>query len=363
MLILKLAWRNLYRNSRRTAACLFTIAIGTAGLLIYQSFQNGMMNQYREGLIKVRYAHGHVFTKGYYNKVMEKPWTKWISNHETLEKKLIEIDGIVQTFPRIRFSSFLQKGGITLSGYGAGIVSKRENLFFTNKNFEHGNDIQNDNDIILGIGLAKGLNAKVGDTITILSKTVDDQFKKADVVISGIFHTGVKEFDDRAFRINLHVAKKLLNTDAIELIAIQTTGVEVWKDITLQITQTINDVEAIPFEELDSAYYKNAVNFLNSQFNFIRIIILLIVALGIFNIISSGLMERKGEIGSLRANGEFRKRLFIILVAENTLLGLIGGVIGCIVSVFLNSLFLKEGIPIPPAPGMTRSFDVLLKWK
>ena len=361
MLILKLAWRNLYRNGRRTAACLFTIAIGTAGLLIYQSFQNGMMNQYREGLIKVRYAHGYVFTKGYYNKVMEKPWTKWISHHETLEKKLIEIDGIVQTFPRIRFSSFLQKGGITLSGYGAGIVSKRENLFFINKNFEHGNDIQNDNDIILGIGLAKGLNAKVGDTIAILSKTVDDKFKKADVVISGIFHTGVKEFDDRAFRINLHVTKKLLNTDAVELIAIQTTGVEVWKDISLQISQTINDVEAIPFEELDSAYYKNAVDFLNSQFNFIRIIILLIVALGIFNIISSGLMERKGEIGSLRANGEFRRRLFIILVVENTLLGLIGGIIGCIVSVLLNSLFLKEGIPIPPAPGMTRSFDVLLE--
>ena len=360
-MILKLAWRNLYRNSRRTLASLVTIAIGTAGLLIYQSFQNGMMNQYREGLIRVRYAHGQVFAKGYYNNVMEKPWTKWISNHETLEKKLIRIDGIIQTFPRIRFSSFLQKGGITLSAYGAGVVSKKENLFFTNKNFEHGSDIKNDNDIILGIGLAKGLNAKVGDTITILSKTVDDQFKKTDVVVSGIFHTGVKEFDDRAFRVNLFIAKKLLNTDAVELIALQTTGVKAWQNIASQISQVIKNIEAIPFEELDSAYYKNAVDFLNSQFNFVRIIILLIVALGIFNIISSGLMERKGEVGSLRANGERRRRLFTILVAENTLLGLIGGIIGCIVSVLINALFLKEGIPIPPAPGMTRSFDVLLE--
>ena len=319
------------------------------------------MNQYRENLIRVRYAHGQIFSKGYYNKVMEKPWTKWISNHKTLEKNLLGIDGIIQTFPRIRFYSFLQKGGITLSGYGEGVVSQRENLFFTEMNFEHGNDIRNDNDIILGTGLARGLNAKVNETIAILTQTVDGQLNKINVVISGIFHTGVKEFDDRAFRIDLQLAKKLLNTDAVELISIQTTGVEAWKSISFKISQVINSVEAISFEELDSVYYKNAVNFLRSQFNFIRIIILLIVALGIFNIISNGLLERKGEVGSLRANGESRQRLFIILVMESILLGLIGGVIGCVFSVLIDSLFLQEGIPVPPAPGITRSFNVLLE--
>ena len=135
MLIIKLAWRNLYRNSRRTIASLFTIAVGAAGLLIYQGFQNGMMNQYRENLIRVRYAHGHIFTKGYYNKVMEKPWTKWISDHEILEKKLIEIDGIVQTFPRIRLYSFLQKKGLTLSGYGEGVIIKKRKPFFYENEF------------------------------------------------------------------------------------------------------------------------------------------------------------------------------------------------------------------------------------
>ena len=292
---------------------------------------------------------------------MEKPWTKWISDHERLEKRLIEIEGIVQTFPRIRLYSFLQKKGLTLSGYGEGVVSKRENLFFTKMNFEEGRDIKDDKDIILGAGLARGLNVKVGESITILAKTVDDRFNGTDVVVSGIFHTGVKEFDDRAFRINLPVAKKLLNTDAVELIALQTTGVEAWETISSKISQVINDVEAIPFEELDSTYYKNAVNFLDSQFNFIRIVIILIVALGIFNIISNGLLERKGEIGSLRANGELRQRLFVILIMENTFLGLIGGVVGCIFAILIDSLFLQNGIPVPPAPGITRSFDVLLE--
>ena len=360
-MIVKLAWRNLYRNKRRTIASLVTIAVGAGGLLTYQGFQNGMMNQYRENLIRVRYAHGQVFTRGYYNQVMEKPWEKWISDHKALEEKLMEIDGITQTFPRIGFSSFLQKGGVTLSGYGAGVISEREDLFFTHKNFEQGGDIKNDKDIILGTGLAKGLNADVGETVTLLAQTVDGSLNRADVVVSGIFHSGIKEFDDRAFRINLPVAKKLLNTNAVELIAIQTRGVEVWKDVSSQISQVIDGVEAVPFEELDSAYYKNAVNFLNSQFNFIRIIILLIVALGIFNIISNGLLERKGEVGSLRANGELRQRLFVILSVENVFLGLIGGVIGCVLSVLVEFLFLQKGIPVPPAPGITRSFDVFLE--
>lgn len=360
-MLIKLAWRNLYRNRRRTVASLVTIAVGAGGLLTYQGFQNGMMNQYRENLIRARYAHGQVFTKGYYNQVMEKPWTKWISNPEALEEKLIKIEGVIQTFPRISFYSFLQKGGVTLSGYGAGIVSEKEDLFFTEKNFEQGGGIKNKDDIILGTGLAKGLNAKVGETITLLAQTVNGTLSRTDVIVSGIFHTGIKEFDDRAFRINLPVAKKLLNTDAVELIALQTTGVEAWEDVSSQISQTINGVESVSFEELDSAYYKNAVNFLNSQFNFIRIIILLIVALGIFNIISNGLLERKGEVGSLRANGEFRQKLFAILSLENVFLGLIGGVIGCILSVLVDFLFLQKGVPVPPAPGITRSFDVFLE--
>ena len=69
---LKLAWRNLFRNVRRTFASLFTVALGSAGLLIYQGFNSGIMNQYRENTIHGYYGFGEIYPKDYYNKVQEK---------------------------------------------------------------------------------------------------------------------------------------------------------------------------------------------------------------------------------------------------------------------------------------------------
>jgi putative ABC transport system permease protein len=59
--ILWLAWRNLFRNPRRTLASLLTVALGACGLLIYQGFNTGIMNQYRENTIHGYYGYGWVF--------------------------------------------------------------------------------------------------------------------------------------------------------------------------------------------------------------------------------------------------------------------------------------------------------------
>lgn len=359
--ILRIAWRNLFRNTRRTSASLFTVAFGAAGLLIYQGFNEGIMNQYRENNIRVRYGHGQVFPKGYREKVLEKPWEAWIENPQEIEDKLKSIDGIKDIFPRVSFYSFLIKGGITLAGRGEGIRPEREGKFFTAMNFVEGGEITAPNQIIVGRGLSRSLNAKVGDSVTLLTQTVNGQINGVDVTIAGIFHAGAKEFDDSAFRLDLTTAQSLLDTQRVEHFALATKGVEVWPSVAAQIQNALPQVDAIPFDELDAIYYKNAVAFLKTQFNFIRFIILFIVGLGIFNTIAVGLLERAPEVGALRANGESRRRLFRIMITENVFLGILGGVVGVVIAVIIDKLFLAKGIAMPPGPGITRSFRILLE--
>lgn len=359
--LLKIAWRNLFRNPRRTGASLCTVALGAAGLLIYQGFNTGVMNQYRESVIRGYYGHGQVYPENYFGKVHEQAWKLWFEDAEKIEAQIRKSSAVVDVFPRVSFFSFIVKGGITLGGKGEGIIPERENKFFTEMNFLSGHDLQAADQIILGVGLAESVNAKVGDTVTVLTQTVNGQLNGADLTVAGIFNTGKKVVDDSFYRVDLKQAQQLLDTTRVEMFALSTKGVDSWSQVQSDILAANSKIEPVPFEILDKNYYQNSVDFLNAQFSFIRSIILVIVAMGIFNVISVGLLERAGEMGALRANGEKRQRLFKILVLENSLLGFLGGFLGICLAVLLDKTLMANGIPMPPAPGITRRYMVLLE--
>ncbi len=360
MALLKIAWRNLFRNPRRTWASLCTVALGAAGLLIYQGFNTGVMNQYRENVIHGYTGHGQVFPKNYFGKTHETPWKEWFEDPAKVEQDIRKASDVTEAFPRVSFFSFVVKGGTTLGGRGEGVIPERENKFFTELNFISGHDLQGADEIILGKGLAESLDAKAGDTVTLLTQTVNGQLNGADLKVAGIFHTGKKVVDDAFYRVDLTQAQQLLDTKRVEMFAISTKGVEAWPRVEKEIHQANPDVEAVPFEILDKDYYQNSVDFLNAQFAFIRSIILVIVAMGIFNVISTGLLERAGEMGALRANGESRSRLFKILMIENSLLGVLGGFLGICLAFVVDKTLLANGILMPPAPGITRQFMIFL---
>ncbi|MBK7963006.1 MAG: ABC transporter permease [Bdellovibrionales bacterium] len=359
--ILWLAWRNLFRNPRRTLASLLTVALGACGLLIYQGFNTGIMNQYRENTIHGYYGYGWVFPRGYYGKVQEKPWTSWMSSSSEVESQLKSIEGVREVFPRLRFYSFLIKGGITLGGKGEGINPLRESKFFNQMNFIEGHEIRDPNDIIIGRGLAESLGVKVGDLVTLMTQTIRGQLNGIDLNVAGVFHMGIKEIDDQFFRIPIQTAQQLLDTTSTELFSIDLDPKVSWASFQNHLDKIAPTLEGFSFNVLDKVYYQNSVDFLEAQFSFIRAIILLIIALGIFNTIAVGLLERAGEVGALRANGESRARLWKIMGIESILIGLLGGFLGVTIALAINKTLLAKGIPMPPGPGITRHYLILLE--
>lgn len=359
--ILFLSRRNLFRNPRRTLASLATVGLGAAGLLIYQGFNEGIMNQYRENTIRVRYGHGQVFPKGYHEKARGDIRQAWIQDSGEVEKTLLSIPGVVQVFPRAGFYSFLSKGAVRMAGRCEGVQAERESKFFTAMNFEAGRDLSGEGEITLGRGLANSLGAVPGDAVRLLSQTADSRINDMEFRVVGVFHTGAQDFDNGVFRVHIRSAQELLKTDRVELFALETTGVNAWPAVAQEVSARLPRLEAVPFDVLDAVYYRNAVAFLDAQFSVIRLIILLIVALGIFNTITVALFERAPELGALRANGESRARLFAILLTENALLGLLGGALGIAAAVLLDKTALSRGIAMPPGPGITRHFLIFLE--
>jgi putative ABC transport system permease protein len=159
----------------------------------------------------------------------------------------------------------------------------------------------------------------------------------------------------------LNVAQTLLATDRAESIAVALARVEAWPGFAEAVRISFPHLEAVPFDELDRIYYRHAVDWLDAQFGFIRGIILLVVFLGIFNVISMAVLERTREIGTLRANGDGRLAIALGHILEAVVLAILGAALGVAAGWALSAGPLHDGVAMPPAPGITRSFRIQIE--
>lgn len=354
-----LAFRNLFRNFRRTMAVLLTVAMGAGALFSFDGFINGVLNEYRDSTIHSHYGYGQINTKGYRETVYEEPTKHWINNGEEVESFLYNLDEVENVFPRANFSALLKHGKTTVSGSGQGIAAIREADFFYSLNIEEGETLTNQpKGILLGRGLANALHVRPGDKITVMATSTKGKINDDDFIVTGIFHTGSVDFDSRVFRVQLKEAQKLVKSQKIELISLSLQDLSQWNRVKAAVEEAFPGLEATSFDVLDEVYYKHSVDWLKAQFQVVQIIILAIVLLGIFNSISATILERKQEIGNLRANGESVFQVMKLIVTEGALLAIFGGIIGMAGASALLTLFVDKGLLMPPGPGMTRQFLV-----
>ena len=354
-----IAYRNLFRNIRRTIAVLLTVGIGAGALFAFAGFIDGILNEYRDTTIHSHYGYGQIHTKGYRDTVYQEPTKHWIADWPELSLFLTEQKGVKEVFPRASFSALLKKGNTTISGHGEGIDGSKEAEFFTTLNIEEGETLRDQpKGILLGNGLAKALDVHPGDTVTVIATSAKSILNDQKFTVSGVFHTGNAHFDKSVFRIPLKDAQKLLKTSHIESVSLGLDHLSDWEHVASSIQNKFPNLEATSFDELDKIYYKHSIDWLNAQFGVVLFIILGIVLLGIFNTVSASILERKQEIGNLRANGESVFQVMRLIVVEGALLAFLGSVLGIAITYAFLMVFIDQGLLMPPGPGQTRQFLV-----
>ncbi len=364
-MLFNLAFRNLFRNVRRTIAVLMTVALGAGALFCFQGFIHGVLSDYKESTIRSQYGNGQIFTKGYRETIFKEPSEHWIADWEDLEQFLLSQKGVDYVFPRLPINAMLFHDKNSMTAYGQGIDAEKESEFFDSLKIEEGVPLTTQpNGILIGKGLAKALNAVPGDQITLYTKSTAGRIKKGKFVVTGIFYTGNMDVDNRVFRVQLAKVQQLLGTDKVESISVGLSDHIYWNALALNVENEFPQLEAASFAQLDKVYYQNSVDWLKAQFHVVQVIILSIVLLGIFNTVSASILERKQEIGNLRANGESRFDVFKLILCEGIFLGLLGSVIGLALTYIVSKGFFENGILMPPGPGSTRQFYItfLFTW-
>lgn len=360
---LKLAFRNILRNKRRTIITLAAISFGCASLIINGGIIYFIFRGLREDAIHGRYGHIQIYKLGYNEKHLAEPLGYTLSKHELEDIKafLSTMPHVKEVAPKLELSGLISYGGKNVSFLGVGVDAEKDARFSTLVSIIQGDPLsaQEPHGVILGKGLAARLEVKAGDFATLLTNTRDGDYNAVDVRVRGIFESGSKEFDDWVMKIPLPKAQELLNSDQVQSVVVlldRTENTELVKERLLKTFATQGlELELTSWQQL-ALFYNQVVSMFGKELDIVKVIISIIVILSIVNSMTMSIYERTREIGTIMAIGTLRRNVLRMFLLEGLLLGLIGGTFGVITSIAIGSVISHVGIPMPPPPASTRSF-------
>ncbi len=317
------------------------IAIGTAVLIISLTILNGFEEIVAQKIINF---NSHIKITAFGNRnlpdsdVIESEIIQKIGNDFHSSSKFISKLGIIK--------SRTVSEGVTILGIDTATDNTNIKEYIVDGNYELDSD--KIKQIILGKKLSEKINAAVNDRITIFSLR-KDELPDADnppaieqFIITGIFESGMAEYDDLNVYLSLNNAKELFETQN------SISGYNIRLNNVNSIDSTANALQDL----LGYPYYvrtifqvhQNIFTWLDLQKEPIPIILGLIIVVAIFNIVGTMLMivlERTSSIGVLKAIGFTKKKILQIFFVQGIFLGVLGIAIGCILAFVLSYLQLQ----------------------
>ena len=350
---LRLASRNLFRQRRRTALALSTVAGGVIALLLAGGFFNWVLVSIREATILSQLGHLQITRPGYFDQGISSPYDYLLPAKIPAEAE--SLDGVRTVAPRIAFTGLISKGDQTISFMGEGVDPVKEAPIAAAITLTKGKDLADSphRSVIIGQGLAANLGVDVGDTVVLLGSTVSGGLGAVELKVAGLFATVSKAYDDSSLRVPVDIARDMIRVKgATSWVVLLSDTADT--DATMTAMRALlpgSEFEITPWYQL-ADFYNKTVELFSKQVGVIRALIALIVVLSISNTLSMAVMERTHEIGTSMAIGVRRRGILTRFLAEGMLLGLLGWVIGVVLGLALGELISFIGIPMPPPPGM-----------
>lgn len=370
-----IAWRNVFRNRRRTALTLAVLVMGSAGLILVGGFFDNILEGLREQLIHSQTGHLQVSAKDFYRKGVTNPYDYLMKNSEEV-RRIIESDEHVHfTVPRVLVSAMASSDktsvAVTVLGTDAekerrmGSVKAR-NSDMASMQIAEGKDLSEDDryGAILGKGLLSSLALKVGDNITVVTTHEGGAIDSAQYVIRGSFMTIMKDLDDHVMKVNLATAQSLMGTPgAVHSLLAVLDKTENAGLVQARLERAFKEnslvLETKRWDELQP-YYEQSRDMLMKIYTVIQIIICIVFFFSIANTVNMSLLERIREFGTMMAIGNQRAMIFFTILMEVLFLGALGGICGLFIGSGLAEIVSALGIEMPPPPQGSNSYLAMI---
>src|ERR1051326_3288813 len=355
-MLIKLAFRNVLRNGRRSAITLTVIVFGAVGLILFGGYKARTFWGLRESTIRGRIGHLQIYKQGYSKAQSQKPMEYALDDASSIRKQIERDPRVKMTAAQITLMGLISNGEKSEQLIATAVEPQKDRAM-NNQKITAGEDLPDSESdaVMIGRGLAESLHVRPGDYLTIMTTTVAGSLNAMDVRVAGIFTIGVKEYDDRAIKMPIAGAQQLLQTTKVEKLLVFLDNTDDTSAVHQTIAGGVHGIEIKEWSEL-APFYHQVVALYNGIFGFLGIVVFAIVVFSVANTILMSVFERTREIGTLMAIGTTRGRLRTMFVAEGVSIGGIGGVLGLTIGALLAFAINRGNVMLPPPPGYTTGY-------
>ncbi len=351
-------------DKRRALVTIIISAVGVAGILISGGFAFYTYDSLKEMAARdndhIILAHEHFFDQH-----EETPLEYSLSDFERYRKTLLRDDKVRAVLPNLAFSGLISNGEKSTVFVGKGISQGEFRVKGPFLKILQGDALSSrqksgaDPQVMIGEGLAKVLNAQPGDSLTLLANTVESSLNAIDVVVQGIFNSGVPEIDKRLMLMNIQQAQALLQTDKVSTLSVYLYDTRDTSTMAEQLRTQFPQLNLQSWR--DTAFYYEAVRGLyNRIFGLLGIVILLMVLFAVTNTLSMAVVERTREIGALRAMGTQPHEIVRNFVLEALVMGSAGVLLGMLLAASVSLFFYMADFQMPPPPARSQSYPLVV---
>jgi putative ABC transport system permease protein len=357
---LLLAFRNIFRNRRRTVMTLSMVGGGVAGLLLAGGFFAFMIDGLREHTIEEGLGHLQIFTAEHFRRDETHVLDTGIENWRQVAATVRSGSHVRGVAPRIEFYGMVSNGAKSSVFMGSAVDPAAEvSLGFTPR-LSAGRDLNSkpggEVEALIGAGLAKSMNVNVGDGLTLLAVTSDGALNGVDVQIAGIVRTGYDDMDSRYLRIPLDAAQRLLQSDRVTNLVVGLDATENTDKAAAELAPRLQGLsqQMVLKKWIDlAAYYKQVRTMFSGIFLFLGSIVFFMVLMASVNTLLMAMFERTREIGTMLAMGTPRQWVVALFMLEAALTGVLGAIAGVAGGNVIASLVNSSGLHMPAPPGLT----------
>ncbi|MBS1271752.1 MAG: Lipoprotein-releasing system transmembrane protein LolE [Candidatus Marinimicrobia bacterium] len=344
----KLAWRNMFRNKRRTLLASLAIGVGLAALIFTDALVLGMENNMIQSATSTFLGEGQIHRDGY-------------QETRKVEQTINDVDSVVQ---QLRVSDQVKVFTQRLMSFGmATSPSNVQSISMVGVDPEHEKQLSmideaivdgeyftgdNPRNILIGTELADILDVELNDRLVVtLSEAHTGELVQEMFRISGIFKFGVDEMDRGIGFIRLSKARSMLGLHVgAHEIAIQfVKGEQIGRDLDApfwrEFTKSGNVAEG--WAELQPQL-SSMLEYTEITTYFMGAILFGVVILGIINTLFMSLHERMFEFGVLRAVGTKPREMGKLIVYEAACLSLISIAVGIVLGYIITWITTLTGI-------------------
>jgi putative ABC transport system permease protein len=345
-MLFTIAWRNIWRNKKRSAILICAIAFGLWASLFSGAIMYGMLEQMVNSAISTRTADIQIHQKGF---------------ESFKEIGLIIPDGTrVLSYIRMMPEVTAASGRSVVSGMAGsattasgvviyGIVPEAETLIsdifeqMTGGSYFQG---RIRNPVIIGEGLAKKLEVKTGSKIVLTAQETDGSIGQGAFRIVGVFKTVSSQYDKTTvFALKADINRIFNLGDSLQEIAIKTRFTDKTALIAAAIKNKFPALDIATWQELEPELALS-MGMTREMLYIFLIIVLLAMVFGITNTMLMSVIERIRELGMLISLGMKHGRMFTLITLESVFLSIIGAVVGIGLGVATIAIFAETGIDL-----------------